>query len=355
MRRASILLLLAAAVAGALLGPWSDPSADATAEVMPGSFTGYAFDACQAPSQQQMDVWRRHSPYRAVGVYVSGANRACAEQRHLDRAWVAEQDRLGWLLLPLHVGRQASCAGVARWRLVSADPADGYAAAADQGREEADTAVAAARDLGIATGSTLWYDLEGFDTRGRQCRDSTVAMLAGWTGRLHDHGFRSGVYSSASSGIAVLERRRRAGAGGLPDRVWVADWNGREDVHSPVLAADAWAGDRVHQFRGTHTESYGGVPLVVDSNFLVTGGGTRAGRAAPAAATTPLLKFGSGGPAVRRLQRALNAAGPARLRVTGTFLAPTRDAVRALQRRRGLPATGVVTGRLWRQLQEDRR
>lgn len=42
---------------------------------MPGSFTGLAFDACQTPSQEQMDAWRTSSPYTGVGFYVSGENR----------------------------------------------------------------------------------------------------------------------------------------------------------------------------------------------------------------------------------------------------------------------------------------
>ena len=56
-----------------------------------------------------------------------------------------------------------------------------YPTARRQGRAEADSAVAAARALGIVPGSTLWYDLEGFDHTNRHCRESALAFLSAWT------------------------------------------------------------------------------------------------------------------------------------------------------------------------------
>ena len=40
----------------------------------PARFNGRAFDTCAAPSAAAMKAWRA-SPYRAIGVYVSGASR----------------------------------------------------------------------------------------------------------------------------------------------------------------------------------------------------------------------------------------------------------------------------------------
>src|SRR4051794_7917814 len=109
------VLVAVAAGAAVLAGFMLTQSADAAgARVMPGSFTGYAFDACQAPSREAMDVWRERSPYWGVGIYTSGVNRYCADQENLSEEWVAEQDRKGWRLLPLHVGLQASCTRTAR-------------------------------------------------------------------------------------------------------------------------------------------------------------------------------------------------------------------------------------------------
>ena len=60
-RAVTVLLVLAVAYAGmALLKP-----ADAATRRMPGAITGYAFDACQAPSQAAMDACRSKLP--AVG------------------------------------------------------------------------------------------------------------------------------------------------------------------------------------------------------------------------------------------------------------------------------------------------
>jgi len=68
----------------------------------------------------------------------------------------------------------------------------------------------------------------------------------------------------------------------------------------------------------------------------------------------PLLKYGSGSDAVRRLQRALGAAQGAAISVTGVFEEHTSEAVQGYQRTHGLPATGVVTTDVWRVLQTGR-
>src|SRR5687767_3690566 len=46
-------------------------SAREVAKATPGDFTGYGFDQCLAPTQQAMDAWWRHSPFTAVGIYIS--------------------------------------------------------------------------------------------------------------------------------------------------------------------------------------------------------------------------------------------------------------------------------------------
>jgi peptidoglycan hydrolase-like protein with peptidoglycan-binding domain len=401
---------------------------------MPGPFTGYGFDACQAPSQDEMDVWRERSPYWAVGIYISGENRYCDVQHNLSPEWVAEQARKGWRLLPLHVGRQAACTGVDRWDKISADPADNYAKARSQGRAEARAAVAAARSYGIGKRSTLWYDLEHFDITRRHCRESALSLVSAWTRKLHELGYRSGFYSSASSGIRMLDdsRRDRTDSYTVPDQIWLADWNGKPNTRTEFIPDDGWRQARVHQYRGGHDETYGGVTINIDSNFMDVGRGSvapRPGRhcgvpvdfptyrslhrgqrhrhvaagqcflrqqgfydgrihqrfnAATQRAVrrfqsghdlpvngsltkrtwtaltawggrTPLVKFGSAGHPVRRLQRSLNAAVGARLDITGVFTGPTRRAVRDYQRERGLHRTGVVTDDVWDDLRAGRR
>src|SRR5690242_2372177 len=59
--------------------------------VTPGSFRGFGFDQCLAPSQHAMDAWLDHSPFLAVGIYTSGASRACRSQPNLTPTWISTQ------------------------------------------------------------------------------------------------------------------------------------------------------------------------------------------------------------------------------------------------------------------------
>src|SRR3954453_20393761 len=109
-----VLRPLLAAAALTLLGgacvATSAPADSVTANVVtPGAFHGYGFDQCLAPSQQAMNAWLRQSPYLAVGIYISGASRACRVQPNLTPTWVTTQLRNGWRLLPIPLGPQASC------------------------------------------------------------------------------------------------------------------------------------------------------------------------------------------------------------------------------------------------------
>ena len=52
-----------------------------------------------------MSAWSS-SPYRAVGVYIGGANMACS-QANLTSGWVSTETAAGWHLIPTYVGLQA--------------------------------------------------------------------------------------------------------------------------------------------------------------------------------------------------------------------------------------------------------
>ena len=183
----------------------------------PGDFTGYGFDQCLAPTQKAMNRWLKTSPFLAVGIYISGTSRACREQPNLTPEWVSTQLAKGWRLLPITLGPQASCQPrFPRYDDdVKIDPTPGadkpYAAAHAQGLAEASTTVADAQALGLVAGSTLWYDLEGFDHDNTHCRESALRFLSGWTTRLHELGYVSGVYSSVGSGIKALDDARVRG------------------------------------------------------------------------------------------------------------------------------------------------
>ncbi|MGO4256637.1 glycoside hydrolase domain-containing protein [Marmoricola sp. RAF53] len=267
---AAVVLALTAGVLGVTA---SAPStADAANPITPGNFTGYGFDQCEAPSQNAMTAWLKSSPYRAVGIYISGSLRYCQAQTNLTPTWVRTQLATGWRLLPIHLGAQASCSTRDRYQKNKINPSstNDYAAARAQGRQEADIATAAAKALGLAPRSTIYYDLESFPMDDAACKASALRFLSDWTSRLTANGYVSGVYSSAASGIKVLDNARVTPGNTivLPYQIWIADWNGKADTSSTYFRADGWPGRRLHQYKGGHNETYGGVTINIDSNYL---------------------------------------------------------------------------------------
>lgn len=77
---------------------------------VPGDLTGLGFDSCAAPSQAAMDDLRTESPYWAVGVYIGGETRTCA-QPELTRTWVSRQHHRGWSVIAIWAGLQAPKVG----------------------------------------------------------------------------------------------------------------------------------------------------------------------------------------------------------------------------------------------------
>lgn len=259
-----------------------DLAAKSTNPVTPGNFTGLGFDQCETQSQKKMDAWLAHSPFRAVGVYISGASRFCKTQKNLTPTWVSTQLAKGWRILPITLGPQSSCVGRFPRYGASIDPtivndtAGGYAAARAQGTAEADSAVAAAQALGIVPGSTLWYDLEGWglSKANKHCTEPALAFLSAWTARVRQLGYVSGVYSSAGSGIKILDQARQQARADvvLPDRIWIARWDGVANTSTSYIAEDGWRpGNRMKQYQGGHNETWGGVTINIDRNWLELG------------------------------------------------------------------------------------
>jgi hypothetical protein len=317
-------------------------------------WTGYAFDACRAPSSAAMDRWRVASPFLGVGIYIGGSLRACP-QRYLTRGWVGHQTRAGWRLLPIWVGPQASCTSY-RSRISSRPGgAHRYPRARVQGDRAARGAAAAANRLGIGRGTTLWYDLEWFPPGNSRCRTSALHFLSSWTRGLHQAGYVAGVYSSVSAGVAAVGEQRGNRRFTAPDRVWFAWANGRRDVSwTKYLRAPRWRLDhRVHQYALDVSASYGGVRMAIDRNFVDLGG-TPAVRRAPAVcgrdADQPIyapMQRGDHGGRVVVGQCLLRALGLFRGEVGGAYGEQTHQAVAAFQRRRGLPVTGRTDGPTW--------
>jgi hypothetical protein len=225
----------------------------------PETFTGLGFDACAAPSSRAMAAWAT-SPYRGIGVYIGGANRACS-QPNLTTTWVGEQVAAGWNLIPTYVGLQAPTSSCGSCAKLSSSKATA------QGTEAASDAVAKAQSVGIGPGSPIYFDMEAY-TRTSSATAATLAFLSAWTIRLHALGYTSGIYSSSSSGIADLDRAIGS-AYTLPDDVWTANWNGARNTLDPYLPASAWAShQRIHQYHGGHNETYGLVTINIDNDYV---------------------------------------------------------------------------------------
>lgn len=317
------------------------------------SWSGFAFDACRAPSQRVMNRWRTSSPFTGVGVYLGGVHRAC-KQRHLTAAWVKEQVRTGWNLLPIWVGPQASCTGY-RHR-ITARPGSSrqYPAARARAAGEARNAVRAARGLQLARGSVIFYDMEPFDVRRPHCRGSSLAFLDQWTREIHRLGYRSGVYSHVSSGISLLSRTGRGYA--RPDAVWYA-WIDRVGTMPRKYVADVafMATSRVHQYALDTRVEFGGFRMDVDWNFVSLGAASRASSplgcqdAASRLRPEPVLP-GANGHIVRVLQCLVLPGQRHPVKTSGRYDPSTVRAVRSFQQRQGLKVTGAMNRQTWTSL-----
>jgi peptidoglycan hydrolase-like protein with peptidoglycan-binding domain len=268
---------LVSALVLTLSGTLLSAPAYAANPVTPGNYRGLGFDQCEAPSQAAMSAWVKRSPFRAAGIYISGNSRGCRRQSNLSATWVSNQLAAGWHLMPITLGPQASCStrypryGASIDPTIKPSPTNTYSAARTQGVLEARKTVIAARNLGIVTGSTMFYDIEAFSTSAAACTQSALWFLSSWTQELHRFHYASGIYSSAASGIRMLDDARvRAGNRyTLPDQVWIADWNGRADTSSTYIRSDGWLPyRRAHQYKGGHNETWGGVTINIDRNYL---------------------------------------------------------------------------------------
>jgi hypothetical protein len=220
-----------------------------------------------------MSAWLA-SPYRAVGIYIGGVNAACS-QPNLSPTWVAQESAAGWVMLPIYVGLQAPSNGCGCAAIVPAQAtAEGTAAAAD--------AINQAEASGITPGNPIYDDMEAY-TRGATNTPGVLAFLSAWTTELHAHGYLSGVYSGANSGISDFVAAN--GTGFVePDEIWIAEWNGQQNTNSAYVPSTDWPShQRVHQYQGGHNATYGGATINIDSDYVDAG----------AAAGSALLPNGS--------------------------------------------------------------
>jgi len=239
---------------------------------------GLGIDACTVPSVSTMTDWLA-SPYRVIGTYLGGVNWACS-YGDFTSTWASEVAAEGWRYIPIWVGPQAPCTTIEGATVIeSAD-------AAAQGEAEAASAVTAAQGFGYGKGTPVYFDMEGYDSSDTSCAQAVMTFLGGWTAGLHAAGYLSGVYSSAASGIADLAAEYTNPDYQRPDDVWVADWNGDPVLTDPYLPSGDWQHAVLHQYYGSHNETWGGATLNVDSDVI---DGAVAGYPGPSTAVRPAV------------------------------------------------------------------
>lgn len=323
----------------------SDATPLAAAGPQPGSYLGKGFDACTAPSQAAMNAWQTSSPYSAVGVYISGSFRGCA-QPNLTASWVTSQTGNGWRLFPIDVGRQAPCTSYSL--KMSADPAT----AKSQGVTAAAGAITAASNLGIPAGSAIYSDIEAY-TSTASCKAAVLSYLSGWTERLHTSGYLSGFYSSAASGIKDAASEYNNSAYTRVDHLFYAWWNGAADTNTgSYVPSTSWSNhQRIHQYVGEVTESYGGYSINIDRDYLDVGTGTPPTPTCTGAnldfTAYPTVQSGSTGNQVKAAQCLLKAAGFDPGTPDGIFGPDTTSATRNFQSSKGLTADGAIGAKTW--------
>jgi hypothetical protein len=247
-----------------------EPAATALAPPLPSRVTnyhGFGFDTCAAPSKSTMRAWRK-SPYRAIGIYIGGSDAACA-QPNLTPGWLSQQAADGWHFIPTYVGPQAAFG-----ELTASSASQGAAAAKDAAQQ--------ARRLGFGPRTPLYYDMEAYHPSQRV---RALKFESAWTTTLHSLGYSSGVYSSASSGIADLAHEFGRGTYAMPDIIFVARWNGQANTQDDVFHGGEWNHHmRVHQYSGNVTQTYGGVLVQIDQDWVNVKLATPTGTPAPARA-----------------------------------------------------------------------
>lgn len=225
------------------------------------------FDKCQAGSIAQMQTWWNNSPLYDTNIYFSGRNRACPSQP-LSTTWTDQVTAMGWGLIPTVVGYQSPCTASTTTVKLSYD----VVVAETQGRGEADIAVTDATTIGLTTGSILYYDMERYDPPSPDtlgCRAATVAFLKGWTDRIKELGYKSGVYGSPKN---AQEDWVNLPPASKMDAIWMARWDNIPNVWTyltfPTFPTNEWANhQRIKQWQAPHNETWGGVTFNIDGNI----------------------------------------------------------------------------------------
>lgn len=225
----------------------------------------HGFDRGRLPTVAQMDTWWHQSPYWAFNLYLGGAS-LYYKNEPLDAPWVYQVSQQGWSFILTWVGPQAPCTSFTH--RITNDPFIAYL----EGAAEADRAVDAALNLGFLGDKSIFYDMESYYGASDTCRTVVKEFLRGWTERLQASNFRAGAYGSP-----CYYMRDWVSISPKLDDVWIANWYSSSYFYNPnasvwdvsCLSNAEWDNrERIRQYGGDHTETWGGISLTIDSNVI---------------------------------------------------------------------------------------
>ncbi len=230
--------------------------------------TDQAFDRCYLPSVSQMQAWWVDSPYMVFNIYLGGIHYPCP-LNSLTPSWVQAVAQQGWDFILTWVGPQAACSNFIH--KMSSDPTTAY----QQGIAEAAAALHAAANLGLSGQKIIYYDLEAYSAPADQitaCRTAADAFIQGWTDWIKLQGDKAGVYGSPCNSYMTDWANNNP----PPDDVWIAHWLLPAKFRADATVWDVacmsnsyWPNNqRLRQYAGDHSETWGGVSLTIDSNIL---------------------------------------------------------------------------------------
>lgn len=239
---------------------------------------GQGFDRCTIPTLAQLQTWWNYSPYKSVNIYIGGTLRACPNPQ-LTATYIGQMRAQGWTFIPTWVGPQPPC--------TTFNDRFSYDNAYAEGRDEAFFASSQMAALGMTnadmSGSVIYYDMEIYGNDAA-CRSAADDFVNGWVAHMHDLGNLAGVYgatglyttSGCTSGLGdYLE------APNVPDAIWPARWYhdagvGTYDPNASVwdigscIPTTVWNNhQRIRQYAGDHSETWGGITLTsIDSDVM---------------------------------------------------------------------------------------
>jgi len=236
------------------------------------------FDEQFVATPRNMQTWWTASPYFDVAFYLNGGHNHTTDP-NLSSSWVSGALSQGWGLIPAWVDRQAPCAckygqgtypnctmGTYTYT-ISTDAST----AQQQGVTSADAAVNSAGGLGF-TGKIIYVDIEQYDIPSSltSCGPAVVAFLNGWISEIQNKGYLAGVYGSPADAA-----NWNVNLAALPQDVWIAKQDNRVTIWGLLygLTDSMWSiNQRIHQYRGTHSETWGGVQFARIDNDIEDAG-----------------------------------------------------------------------------------